>query len=104
MFFFGFGLCIAAQDEYTRYPKPERGQESNMSFDHAVFPCLIKLMKVFSVHSVQEHQQQQLDLPEARSRAAPETVTTEQLISNSGRFKRFAERDKKQAMIDIRGI
>jgi hypothetical protein len=49
----------------------EREPGSNMCFD----PCLpfeIKLMTVFSVHLLLEHPQQQLDLPEARSWAAPD--------------------------------
>jgi hypothetical protein len=47
----------------------DRQQGSNESFDPCL-PCVIKLMTVFCVHSVLEHQQQQLDLPEARCWAA----------------------------------
>jgi hypothetical protein len=47
---------------------PERRQGS---IDPCL-PCMIKLMAVFCVHSILEHQQQQLDLPKARSPAAPD--------------------------------
>jgi hypothetical protein len=47
---------------------PERRQGS---IDPCL-PCVIKLMTVFCVHSVLEHQQQQLDLPKTRSPAAPD--------------------------------
>ncbi len=60
MFFFGFGLCIAVQDEYMRYPNQRDGRGQTRVLTHA-FLCVINLMKVFGVHSVLEHQQQQLD-------------------------------------------
>jgi hypothetical protein len=42
------------------------GRGLTIVLTHA-FPCVRKLMKVFCVHLVIEHQQQQLDLPEANS-------------------------------------
>ncbi len=60
MFFFEFGLCIAAQDEYTRYPNQKDDRGITRVLTHA-FLFVINLMKVFGVHSVLEHQQQQLD-------------------------------------------
>jgi hypothetical protein len=47
------------------------GRGLTESFDPCL-PCVLKLMSVFCVHSVLEHQQEQLYLPEDRSRAAPD--------------------------------